>query len=122
MPRRAADVEDVVRTWLDDKQAARAEGIARRLAGYEGALAIGTEPDEWWSGSAAFRTAHVSGSPFTARVDAVEAHQEGRVAWAAVRAVIRTDEPEGLPVRLTLVLIDSDDGWRVVQSHVSGAS
>ena len=121
MPRRAPDIEDVVRAWLDDKQAARADGIERRLADYEGALAIGTDREEWWSGSEAFRTAHVSGAPFTAKLESVEAHAEGHVAWAAVRAVIETGEPDGFPVRLTLVLVDSDDGWRIVQSHASGA-
>lgn len=121
MPRRAPDIEDLVRAWLDDKQAARPEGIGQRLADYEGALAIGTEHDDWSAGREAFRTAHLSGGPFTASVDAVEAHQEGPVAWAAVRAVIETGDPGGLPVRLTLVLVDSEDGWRIVQSHASGA-
>ena len=120
MPRRAPDIEDVVRAWLDDKQAARAEGIAARLSDYDGALAIGTAHEEWFAGGEAVRAAHVSGPPFSARLDSVEAHQEGDVAWAAVRAVIETGEPDGFPVRLTLVLLASDDGWRIVQSHASG--
>src|SRR3954451_14924158 len=119
MPHRAPDIEELVRDWLDDKQAARADGIGRLLSGYDGALAIGTEGDEWWSGAEAFRTAHVSGAPFTASIDSLEAHQEGDVAWAAVRAVIATGEPGGFAIRLSLVLVHEDDGWRIVQSHAS---
>ncbi|MCW3015689.1 MAG: hypothetical protein JWO02_2781 [Solirubrobacterales bacterium] len=45
------------------------------------------------------------------------------MAWAAVRGVIQTGEPGGLPVRLTLVLAQEGDGdWRVVQSHASTPS
>jgi ketosteroid isomerase-like protein len=119
MPGRCAEVEQIVREWLVEKQAARLEGIAGRLSSYDGVLAIGTERDEWWAGSDGFRSAHTSGGPFVATVDSVEAHSEGPVAWAAAQAVIETGEPGGLPVRLTLVLVRDEDGWRIVQSHAS---
>jgi ketosteroid isomerase-like protein len=119
MPRRATEVEQVVRAWLGDKQAARAANIEQRLADYDGALAIGTERDEWWSGSEAFRSAHVSGGEFSATIEDLEAHREGQVAWAAARAVIDTGGPERLVIRLTLVLVRDDGAWRIVQSHAS---
>jgi ketosteroid isomerase-like protein len=119
VPRRAPEIEELIRDWLDDKQAARTDGIARRLADYDGALAIGTGPDEWFIGGAAFRSGHTSGGPFTATIEAVEAHREGDAAWAAVRAVIDTGEPDGFPIRLSLVLIARDDGWQIVHSHAS---
>ena len=119
MPGRCAEVEQFVRQWLAEKQAARLEGIADCLSSYDGALAIGTDRDEWWAGNGAFRSAHTSGGPFAAAVESVEAHSEGPVAWAAERAVIDTGEPGGLPVRLTLVLVSEQDGWRIVQSHAS---
>jgi ketosteroid isomerase-like protein len=56
-------------------------------------------------------------------LESVEAHRDGSVAWAAVRGVIETGEPGGLPVRLTLVLAqESGSQWRVVQSHASTPS
>ena len=61
-----------------------------------------------------------SGSEAPADAPTRSAHREGSVAWADVRAVIETGEPEGFPVRLSLVLLDSGDGWRIVQSHASG--
>src|SRR5215216_4034811 len=117
MPERDPEVEQLVRAWLGEKQAARQDGVARRVSEYAGALAIGTDEDEWWSGTAEFRAAHVAGGPFTATVESVDAHRQDRVAWAAVRAIIDTGEPGGMPIRLTLVLIEEDDGWRIVQSH-----
>ena len=119
MPERSREVEDVVRTWLEAKQAADADGIARRLSAYKGTLAIGTDAAEWWSGAEDFIAAHTSGGPFSASVTSLEAHVQGAVAWAAVQATIDTGEPEGLPIRLTLVLVDELDGWRIVQSHAS---
>jgi ketosteroid isomerase-like protein len=119
MPERSREVEQAVRTWLDAKQAADAEGIARRLSGYKGALAIGTDAAEWWSGADRFAAAHTSGGAFTATLTTLEAHVHGAVAWAAVDATLETAAPGGIGVRLTLVLVDELDGWRVVQSHAS---
>jgi ketosteroid isomerase-like protein len=118
MPQRSPEVEQLVRDWLDDKQEARADAIDQRLSAYDGALAIGTG-SEWWSGSDPFRTAHVAGGPFAATLHSVEAHSEGPLAWAAIRASIETGEPSGFPVRLTLVLVEDETGWRIVHSHAS---
>jgi ketosteroid isomerase-like protein len=122
VPERARDVEEVVRTWLESKQAADAEGIARHLSAYKGALAIGTDATEWWSGADRFAAAHTTGSPFTASINDVEAQRHGPVAWAAVDATLEAGEPGGLAVRLTLVLVEELDGWRIVQSHASVAA
>ena len=123
MPPRAHEVEQVVRDWLAAKQAGDADAIRANLSAYEGAQAIGTDPAEWWSGADKFTEAHTSDGPFTVALDTVEAHREGSVAWAAVRGVVETGEPGGLPVRLTLVLTqDGESHWRVVQSHASTPS
>jgi ketosteroid isomerase-like protein len=119
MPERSREVEEVVRRWLDAKQAADAEGIARCLSGYRGTLAIGTDATEWWSGADRFAAAHTSGGAFTASLITLEAHAHGPVAWAAVDATLETGEPGGMALRLTLVLVEELDRWRVVQSHAS---
>jgi hypothetical protein len=120
MPERAPEVEQFVRGWLDAKQAGDPAGIRAALSEYDGTLAVGTDGEEWWSGTPRFGDAHAGGAPFTATIEHVEAHREGPVAWAAIRAVIETGEPGGLGIRLTLVLVgDGDAGWRIVQSHAS---
>jgi ketosteroid isomerase-like protein len=123
VPWRAPEVEDIVRGWLATKQAGDADAVRASLSGYEGVQAIGTEAGGWWSGADAFADAHASGGPFSASLESVEAHREGSVAWAAVRALVHTGEPGGLSVRLTLVLAqESESSWRVVQSHASTPS
>lgn len=119
MPERARDVEEVVREWLAAKQAGDAAGVSRHLSAYKGALGIGTEADEWWDGADAFASGHLSGGAFRASVASVEAHRHGPVAWAAVSGTIDAGGPEKSAVRLTLVLVEELDGWRVVQSHAS---
>jgi hypothetical protein len=100
------------------KQPGDAAAIRAGLSAYHDALAIGTEAEEWWAGSAAFTDAHDATAPFSAAIEQVDAHRDGAVGWAAVRARVRWDGGE-TPVRLTLVLIREDHGWRIVQSHAS---
>lgn len=119
MPERSPEVERFVRDWLEAKQAADSAAIGAGLSDHDDALAIGTEGSEWWAGPD-FVRAHVAGGAFSAIVEHVEAHRQGAVAWAAVRAVIETGEADGMPLRLTLVLVSQDDaGWQIVQSHAS---
>jgi ketosteroid isomerase-like protein len=120
MPEPAPEVEHTVREWLGAKQAGDIPAIATALSRYDGALAIGTDATEWWSGNPAFAEAHTAARPFSATIDRVEAHREGPVAWAAVRAAVNVDETSALGVRLSLVLVQDDSrGWRIVQSHAS---
>jgi ketosteroid isomerase-like protein len=119
MPERARDVEQVVREWLDAKQSGDAEAIARRLSAYKGVLAVGTDAGEWWSGVDRFSGAHMAGGSFRASLTALEAHAHGAVAWAAVDATIHAVSGGDVAIRLTLVLVEELDGWRIVQSHAS---
>ena len=122
MPERARDVEEVVREWLAAKQAGDADGVSRHLSAYKGAVGIGTAADEWWQGADAFAAAHTGDGVFAATVTSVEAHRHGPVAWAAVDATMDASEGDGMPLRLTLVLLEELGGWRVVQSHASAAA
>src|SRR3954453_3486057 len=105
MPERAPDVEQFVREGLHAKQTGHWTRIRAALSEYGGALAVGTDAADWWSGARAFADGHTAGGPFAATIDHVEAHREGLLAWAAVRAVVETGEPGGLGIRLTLVLV-----------------
>jgi ketosteroid isomerase-like protein len=46
VPERSQEIEQVVRDWLDAKQAADGDAIRAGLSGYDHALAIGTEAGE----------------------------------------------------------------------------
>jgi ketosteroid isomerase-like protein len=116
---RARDVEQVVVDWLRAKQMGDSQRISGALSSDDPVLAIGTEAAEWYAGVTSFAEAHASAPPFTAVIEQVEAYADGPLAWAAVRAVVQTDEPGGLLVRLTLVLAKKNGSWRIVHSHAS---
>ena len=119
MPERDPEVEQLVHDWLVARQTGDVAGISAPLGDYDGALAIGTEPGEWWSGTDSFGDAHRGGGTFSATVEHVEAHSEGNAAWAAARALVDFGEGDHVTVRLTLVLVRYGGDWRIVQSHAS---
>jgi ketosteroid isomerase-like protein len=119
---RSPEIEDALRGWLDAKMRGDREQIVAMLSGDPAALAIGTDPDEWFEGPAEFARAHGDGAEFDGRIESLQAHSAGEVGWAAVRASVDLDGGESFPVRLTLVLVREGDGWKVVQSHASAPS
>jgi ketosteroid isomerase-like protein len=119
VPEHAPEISRIVHRWLEAKQTADATEIGALLTPFRGALAIGTDHDEWWEGQPAFVDAHTGGGPFTARIDQVEAYRHGDVAWASVRGAIGTTEPDTFAIRMTLVLVHEHGGWKIVQSHAS---
>jgi ketosteroid isomerase-like protein len=84
---------------------------------------IGTDPQEWWSGS---RVVEV----FKEQIDAMggsmqlkpgdpEAYAEGSVGWIADQATLALPDGGALAVRFTGVLHREDGDWKFVQSHGS---
>lgn len=118
---RDPDVEQLIADWLEAKQTADAERISSALSDSDAVLAIGTAADEWCAGSDAFLKAHTSAPPFQATIEHIEAYSDGPVAWAAARASIDVGKTTPLQIRLTLVLVSEQGGWRIVQSHASVA-
>ena len=87
------------------------------------ARAIGTDPQEWWSGP---RVVEV----FKEQLDAMggrmpftpgdpEAYVEGSVGWVADRVAFILPDGGELPCRVTCVLHREDGEWKFVQSHAS---
>jgi hypothetical protein len=93
--------------------------------GSDGVL-IGTGADEWRVGDAAVR-AQVErdfAQADSLSVEYGELHIDGieRVAWFAAKATIRASvggEPFESALRLTGVVTQRGDDWRIVQSHLS---
>jgi len=87
------------------------------------ARAIGTDPQEWWSGP---RVVEV----FKEQLDAMggrmpfkpgdpEAYVEGSVGWVADQSAFILPDGGELPFRVTCVLHREDGEWKFVQSHAS---
>jgi adenylate cyclase len=92
-----------------------------RLSEHPGTLMIGTDPAEWWLGSAAHliwaRQIREVG-PFPVRATEIDAWEEGTVGWAAVKESIDW-EGQTLESRATYVLHLERDEWKLVQVHWS---
>jgi ketosteroid isomerase-like protein len=119
VPERSPEIEEALRGWLDAKMRGDREEIVRMLSGDAGVLAVGTDAAEWLEGPEAFARAHGDAGPFEARIESLDAHRHRDVGWAAVRASVVRDGDEPLAVRLSVVLVQEDGEWRVVQTHAS---
>ena len=96
--------------------------LARHLSSADDARAIGTDPNEWWSGSrihTVFREQmDAMGGRMPFRAGDPEAFVEGSVGWVADQATFAL--PDGdVPCRATAVLHREDGEWKLVQTHVS---
>jgi hypothetical protein len=117
-----ADVEDLVTDFYGRMRAADSAGLEELLAGGEASLLIGTDPQEWWSGSDAITRAYQSqldatgGFPIEAA--SPEAWSEGSVACFADRPVFRFPD-KSVDLRITGVAVRQGEVWPIVQCHVS---
>jgi ketosteroid isomerase-like protein len=89
----------------------------------DGALVIGTDPGEWWAGSETIRRVVEAQMEETGGVGfapgAPQAYCEGTVGWIADRPTFTLPDGTERPVRITAVLRQEDDGWKIVQFHGS---
>lgn len=91
----------------------------------EGALGIGTDPNEWWSDYTTMEQVYTAqlremreagvrlepGDP--------QCYQDGNVGWCADRARIVLPDGTEQPSRLTAVFHREGGDWKMVQSHAS---
>ena len=96
--------------------------IERLMTRQDGALAIGTSPDEWWAGydaivkgfrpqEAAFVGSSTTGDP--------QAYTNGDVGWVAVQGKVVMADGTEIPMRITLVFEKEAGEWKIVQWHAS---
>ncbi|MDE3091178.1 MAG: nuclear transport factor 2 family protein [Chloroflexota bacterium] len=97
--------------------------LERLISREDGAIVIGTDPNEWWEGYATIIPTYkkqleemagfaiVGGNP--------QAYSEGTVGWAADRAKFRLPNGAEVPFRMTSVFRREDGEWKLLQQHVS---
>jgi hypothetical protein len=94
-----------------------------RNSNHDGALAIGTDPNEWWQGYDAITQIFQAQSEALQNMAVVDpqtqAYSEGSVGWTATRTMFRLPAGTEFPIRLTIVYHQEDGEWKVVQWHGS---
>jgi hypothetical protein len=97
--------------------------FTRRISKQDGALAIGTDPSEWWTGYEGITQIFKVQSEAMQGMSVVganpQAYTEGSVGWAATQASLRMPDGSEFPIRLTIVYHQEDGDWKVVQWHGS---
>ena len=97
----------------------------RHVSRQEGAVFVGTDPNEWWEGFEAFVEAmRAQSEALEGEMQIVagrlQAYQEGNIGWAIDRdASFRMPDGTELPFRSTSVFRQEDGEWKVVQNHAS---
>ena len=115
------EIHRVIHRWMVANSEGDADAVLGRVSEHPGALAIGTDAEEWWRGRethAVWRRQleELGGMPVT--WDEIEAWEEGTVGWAASRMTMLGPE-ESFEGRSTWVLHLERGEWRVVQVHWS---
>jgi ketosteroid isomerase-like protein len=98
--------------------------IERNLSRQEGAVYIGSDPNERWEGIEAFVEAMRAQSEAMGGMQIVsgqlQAYREGNVGWSIDRdASFRLPDGTEIPFRNTCVFVQEDGEWKLVHGHTS---
>jgi hypothetical protein len=88
----------------------------------EGALTIGTDPDEWWAGYAAIMDAvrpQMKAMAGSTMEGDPQAYVEGTVGWFADNLQWKLPNGNVVSARLTGVCTKEEGEWKFVQTHFS---
>jgi adenylate cyclase len=96
----------------------------RHVSRQEGAVFVGTDPNEWWEGFEAFVEAMRAQSEAMGGMQIVagqlQAYQEGGIGWVIDRdASFRLPDGTEIPFRNTVVFRREDGEWKLVHEHAS---
>jgi ketosteroid isomerase-like protein len=123
MVTKSAELEQVVAAWFDAACRGDAAAVARHVSSDDATCLIGSDPAEWFRGSAAvmaFLEGEIKGAGGAARFipSQTEAFSEGSVGWATTRLTIRLAGRQIAP-RWSAVFHREDGAWKMVQVHAS---
>jgi hypothetical protein len=86
-------------------------------------LAIGTDPNEWWSGEetvkGAWRAQLEATGGFPTTPGDIRGYASGDIGWAAATFTTKLPDGSDKPGRMTAVLVREGKDWKLAQVHVS---
>jgi ketosteroid isomerase-like protein len=99
--------------------------VERHVSRQEGAVFVGTDPNEWWEGYAAFVEALRSqeeargAGGLQIEPGQIQAYREGSVGWVIDRDSFRLPDGTEVPFRNSAVFLQEDGEWKLVHAHAS---
>jgi ketosteroid isomerase-like protein len=121
----SAEIKSRVIAYYDALQRCDLAFLEQFLSKEECLVAIGTQPDEWYSGRDALLKKYkvelesTGGAGFTLTPSGVMAYSEGSVGWAVDRPTVRMSNGSGVTTRFTFLFHREDGQWKLVQGHMS---
>jgi ketosteroid isomerase-like protein len=122
---RSSELEAVVQRMYGQMTQGDLSEFGGFISRQDGALMIGTDPREWWSGHGTIVDAFMAqlgemrGMGVTVTQGDIRAYREGTIGWASDRPRFRFADGTEVEMRLTVVFRQEDDTWKTVQGHVS---
>jgi SnoaL-like protein len=100
--------------------------LERHVSRQEGAVFVGTDPNEWWEGFEAFVEAMrtqaeaMGGGGLQIVPGQLRAYRQGSVGWTIDRdASFRLPDGTGIPFRNSAVFLEEDGEWKLIHAHTS---
>jgi ketosteroid isomerase-like protein len=99
--------------------------VERHLSRQEGAVFVGTDPNEWWEGYEAFLEATraqeeaMGGDGLQIVPEQIQAYREGSVGWVIDRDSFQLPDGTEVPFRNSAVFLQEDNEWKLVHLHSS---
>ena len=98
--------------------------IERNMSRQQGAVYVGSDPNEWWEGLEAFVEAMRAQSETMGGMQIVsgqlQAYREGNIGWSIDRdTLFRLPDGTEVPFRNSYVFVQEDDEWKLVHGHTS---
>ena len=100
--------------------------LERHVSRQEGAVFVGTDPNEWWEGFEAFVEAMraqaeaMGGGGLQVVAGQLRAYRQGSVGWAIDRdASFRLPDGTEIPFRNTCVFVQEEGEWKLIHAHTS---
>jgi hypothetical protein len=97
--------------------------MERYLSQQDGVLAIGTDPNEWWTGYATIINVFKAEMEKMGGVSLVagnpQAYSDDSVGWVADQSKFKLPDGTEIPFRLTCVFRKESNVWKLVQWHAS---
>ncbi len=99
--------------------------VERHVSRQEGAVFVGTDPNEWWEGYEALVEAMraqeeaIGGDGPQIVPEQIQAYREGSVGWVVDRDTFRLPNGKEVPFRTTFLFLQEDGEWKLVHAHAS---
>ena len=121
---RSDELRDLTLRFYEALNAGDLSFLERHISRQEGAVFVGTDPNEWWEGSDAFveemRAQSEAMGGMQIVPGQVQAYREGKVGWAVERdGLFRLPNGTEVPFRNSLFYVQEDGEWKLIHAHTS---